>query len=321
MKVEEYTWDYLDTYSFMNKVAKGMPPLIIAAAITGGVHGKEVNPNLPETPEEQAEQTYDAYKAGASVVHVHARKPSNWSLTSADPEDYRKVNALIREKCPDIIINNTTGGAPTMSSEERMASLYANPEMASLNCGPWVYRTTLKARKPPLEGRPEDVFLDLCVPVSYADTELYAKTMKERGIKPEFEVYNGGQFWIANNLIRQNLIDPPYVFQFVMGFMTGTYPTPSNLIMMIQNLPRNSLFECIGVGIYQNVMTHMSVLMGGHVRVGMEDNYYIEHGKLADSNAQFVEKIARVTTDLGRKIATPKEARQMLGISDRPSQY
>jgi len=321
MRVRGYIWDYLDPYSYMEKVRRGMPPLIISAAITGGVHGKEVNPNLPETPEEQAAHTYDCYKAGASIVHVHVRMPDNPAQVSSNPEHYRRVNALIREKCPDIIINNTTGGAPGMTSEERMGCLYANPELASLNCGPFIFQMTLRARKPPLTGRLEDVLLDLCMPVSYADTELYAKSMKEKGIKAELEVYNEGQFWLVNNLIQKKLIDPPYFIQFVMGFGAGIYPTPMNLLMMIQNLPPNSLFECIGVGVHQVNMTIMSMILGGHVRVGMEDNVYYERGKLADSNVQFVERMVRLAREIGRKVATPKVARQMLAISEKPSQY
>lgn len=321
MEASDFIWDYLNPYSYMEKTRRGLPPLIISVAITGGVHGKEINVNLPESAEEQAEQTYDCYKAGASIVHVHARRPDNPSLVSSNPEDYRKINALIRERCPDIIINNTTGGSPGMTNEERLSSLEANPELASLNCGPFVLRMSLKARKPPLTGRKEDVLMDMCVPVSYADTELYAKAMKEKGIKAELEIYNEGQFWLVDNLIRKKLIDPPYLIQFVMGFSAGTYPTPMNLLMMIQNLPPNSLFEVIGIGINQNVMTIMGMILGGHVRVGLEDNVSYQRGHLADNNAQFVERIVRLAKEIDREVATPKLARKVLGISEKPSQY
>ena len=317
----EYMWDFSNTYQYMEKVRRGMPPLIITVAITGGVHGKEANPNLPELPEEQVEQTYECYKAGASIVHVHARTEDNRSLTSSNPEDYKVINAMIRERCPDIIINNTTGGGPGMTEEQRMASLYANPELASLNCGPFVFQTTLKARKPPLTGRPEDFLLDMCIPVSYAQTELYARTMKEKGIKPELEVYNEGQFWLVNNLIKKKLVDPPYIIQFVMGFQTGTYPTPKNVLSMIEQLPPNSLFQCIGLGQFQIPMVLMGMIMGGHARVGMEDNVYYERRELAERNVQFVERVVRLAEEMGREVATPAVARKMLGISEKPSQY
>jgi 3-keto-5-aminohexanoate cleavage enzyme len=318
---DEYMWDFSNTYQYMEKVRRGMPPLIISVAITGGVHGKEVNPILPESPEEQSDQTYECYKAGASVVHIHARAKDNRSMTSSDSEDYKMINAMIRERCPDIIINNTTGGSPGLTSEQRMASLYANPELASLNCGPFVFQMTLKERKPPLTGRPEDFLLDACVPVSYGETELYARTMKEKGIKPELEVYNEGQFWLVNNLINKKLIDPPYVIQFVMGFQTGTYPTPKNVLSMIEQLPRKSIFECIGVGPFQVPMILMGMIMGGHVRVGTEDNVYLERGKLAERNVQFVERVVRLAREMGREVATPAVSRKMLGISEKPSQY
>jgi len=321
MSGSEYIWDYLNPYQYMEKVRTGLPPLIISVAITGGAHGKEANINLPESAEEQAEQTYQCYRAGASIVHVHARKPDNLAQVSASAEDYRKINTLIREKCPDIIINNTTGGAPGMSNEERLACLDADPELASLNCGPFVFQLSLKARQPPLTGRPEDLFLDFCMPVSYGDTELYARKMKEKGIKPELEVYHDGQFWLVNNLIRKKLLDPPYLIQFVMGFSAGAYPTPSNLLMMIQNLPPHSLFEVIGIAIYQTPMIIMGMLLGGHVRVGLEDNTYYHRSQPAESNAQFVERVVRLAKEIGREVATPEQARRMLGISKQPSRY
>jgi 3-keto-5-aminohexanoate cleavage enzyme len=147
MEINDYIWDYRDPYGWMEKVRKGLPPLVILVAITGGVQGKEYNENLPETPEEQAEQTYEAYTAGASIVHVHARNPETWWLTSSNPEDYLKINSLIRNKCPDIIINNTTGGGPELTMEQRMASIYANPELCSLNLGPFVLKAPMKERK------------------------------------------------------------------------------------------------------------------------------------------------------------------------------
>ncbi|MHB8204100.1 MAG: beta-keto acid cleavage family enzyme [Desulfomonilaceae bacterium] len=317
----EHVWDFGNSYQYMEKVRKGMPPLIITVALTGGMHGKEANSNLPEAPEEQVEQAYESYQAGASIVHVHARRSDNRSLVSSNPEDYKLINGMIRAKCPDIIINNTTGGGPGMTSEQRMASLYANPELASLNCGPFIFQTTLKARVAPLSGRPENLFVDTCIPVSYAETELYARTMKEKGIKPELEVYNQGQFWLVNNLIGKGLLSPPYMIQFVMGFQSGAYPTPKNLLNMIEHLPPDSMFQCIGVGPFQVPMITMGMILGGHVRVGMEDNVYLERKKLARSNAEFVERVVRIAKEMGREIATPTVARKMLGISEKPSQY
>jgi len=320
-KEEDYLWDFKNSYEWMQKIRKGLPPLIISVAITGGIQGKEMNPNLPETKEEQVEQTYDAYKAGASIVHVHARSPDNPSRVTSDSEVYREVNALIREKCPDIIINNSTGGGPGLSLDEKMAPIFAGPELASLNCGPFVTRITLPPRKPPLWGRDQEVHRDVCIPITYGDTERYARAMLENGVKPELEVYNPGQYWIVNNLIKKDLIKRPYLIQFVMGFQTGSYPTPKNLLAFLDELPPHSFFEVIGVGPFQLPMTVMAIILGGHVRTGMEDTLYYKKGQLCKSNAELVERVVRLAKELGREIATPTQARQMLGISLKPSTY
>ena len=162
--------DYSNPYAYLKMMEhgiSGLPPLIISVAITGGIHGKELNSNLPELPEEQAEQTYEAYKAGASLVHIHRRKRENPSVTSSDVEDYKEINIMIRERCPDIIINNTTGGTTGMTMEQRMASLGAYPEMASFDVTNVPVRLNLKARKPPLTGRPKDVTVEYTWAMSY----------------------------------------------------------------------------------------------------------------------------------------------------------
>jgi 3-keto-5-aminohexanoate cleavage enzyme len=305
----------------MRRVRKGLPPLIISVAITGGVQGKEMNPNLPETRDEQVEQAYEAYKVGASIVHIHARCPDNPSRVSADPNVYREINGLIREKCPDVIINNSTGGSPGLSLEEKMAGIYANPELASLNCGPFVTRMTLPPRKPPLWGRDQEVFRDVCIPITYGDTERFAQAMLENGVKPELEVYHPGQFWIVNNLIAKNLIKKPYLIQLVMGFQTGSYPTPKNLLALTDELPPSSIFEVIGVGNFQVPMIAMAIILGGNVRTGMEDTIYYRKGQLCNSNAELVERVVRLARELNRDVATPMQARKMLGISVKPSVY
>jgi 3-keto-5-aminohexanoate cleavage enzyme len=321
MEKDEYIWDYKDAYQWMQMTRQGFPPLIISCAITGGVQGKEFNLDLPETPEEQAEHTYEAYKAGASVVHVHARNPEVWWMTSANPDDYLKINTLIREKCPDIIINNTTGGGPELSTEQRMASIYANPELCSLNLGPFVLKVPMKERSEPLpHPRPEMVY-DRCIPNSYGDIELYARTMKEKGIKPEMELYHPGMYWVVQDLIMEGLIDPPYDIQYVMGFQTSSFPTPANLLLLVNELPPQSIFFAIGVGHFQLPMTTMSIMLGGHVRVGMEDNLYYKRGQKVKTNAELVARTARIANELNREVATPAQAREMLGISQTPSSY
>jgi 3-keto-5-aminohexanoate cleavage enzyme len=313
-------------YEFLEMVRKQeMPPLIITVALTGGVQGKEVNPNLPETPEEQAQQAYEAYKAGASIVHIHARDPEKgYASPSINPAHYREINRRIRELCPDIIINNTTGGGlGTLTTEERMRSLEADPEIASLNLGPLAWRALLKKREPPLSGRPTDVLMDSIWPptFSWAETELFAQRMREKNIKPELEVYHQGQFQLVYNLIRKGLIEKPYLIQFVMGAPSGVLPTPSNLLSMLGHAPVGSIISVIGIGPYQLPLTTMAIAMGLNIRVGLEDNIYYKKGELCKSNAQLVERAVRIAKELNRDIATPMQAREILGLPKEPKKY
>jgi len=316
-------WDPTDQQEWLKLAAKdNLPPLIISVAITGGVQGKEINPNHPETAEEQAQQTYDCYKAGASIVHVHVRRPDNLSLTTGSPADYRRVNGLIREKCPEIIINNTTGGGIGAESEEaRLASTEANPEICSLDMGPLAVRGKLRKRLPPLTGRPEDIEMDVASATTYGETEKYARIMLDKGIKPELEVWHTGQYWLVHNLIEKGLVKPPYMIQFVMGFSRGAYATPIELLHLLECAPKPSVYSVLGVGIFQNPMIAMGIVLGINVRTGMEDNVLYKKGELCKDNAQLVEKVARMARDLNREIATPKQARQMLGLSEKPTQY
>jgi 3-keto-5-aminohexanoate cleavage enzyme len=322
MQTADYVWRYGDPYEWMDRTRKAaLPPLIIGCAITGGMHGKEINPNLPETAEEQAEQAYGAYRAGASLLHLHARNPNRLYDPSADPEDYRRVDALIRAKCPDVIINHTTGGGPEMSLKDRIRSLDALPEMASLNLGPYVFKFKLRSREHPLPHPRPEKLVDVCVPCGYSDVSAFARAMKERGIKPEMELFHQGMFWIMQDLISQDLLSAPYMVDLAMGSQTGTYPTPANLLSLVNELPAQSMFTVIAIGPFQLPLLVMSILLGGHVRVGMEDNVYLSRGRLLKSNAEAVERIARIATDMNREIATPAQARQMLGLSAKPSEY
>ena len=302
---------------------ENLPPVIISVAITGGMQGKEYNPNHPETAEEQAEQTYECYKLGASLVHVHARRPENTSLTTGDPAIYRRVNALIREKCPEIIINNTTGGGIGVTTEEEYtASIRANPEIASIDMGPLTIQAVLKNRPAPLPGpRDQDFAFDYCTTCSFGQTERYAKAMMEAGIKPELEVWHSGQYWLVHNLIDKGLVKPPYLIQFVMGFQSGAYATPKEIIHLMEMAPKPSVFTCLGVGLLQTPTVATGLILGINVRTGMEDNILYKRGELCKNNAQLVEKVVRMARELNREIATPLQARRMLGLSEKPSQY
>ncbi|MBS7623281.1 3-keto-5-aminohexanoate cleavage protein [Candidatus Bathyarchaeota archaeon] len=317
------TWNYTNPREYLRLYEKfEMPPLIITCAITGGWQGKEANPNLPETPEEQAKSTFEAYEAGASIVHVHARDPKKgYADAVGSKEIYYDINKRIRELCPDIIINNTTGGGPGMNLEERLQSAYAKPEMCSLNMGTMVQRGLVKARIGGLSGRDRDVEVETVFKNTYSDTERFAKVMLENNVKPEMETFQDGNWSLIDNLIDKQLVKPPYWVCLVPGMQSATPPTPWHILNQIAYAPPNTMFNIIGIGVHQLPLTTFAMLIGLHIRVGMEDNVYYARGVKAKSNAELVARAVRIAKELNRPVATPTEAREMLGISKTPTKY
>ncbi len=274
-----------------------MEKLIITAALTGGIHGKEANPALPEQPDEIIREAVRCHDAGAAVVHLHARDRAGKGV--ADARIFREMNEGIRARC-GVIIQNTTGG-PGLPIAERITSLDAAPEMASLNMGSVVFFH---------EGR-ELPFINL-----RSEIEAFAAAMLERGIKPEMEVYNPSMFGEVENLIKRGLLSKPYYINFVMGVggMGGFPGTMKNLALMIDTLPEGSIFNVSGIGRAQLPMNTMAILAGGHARTGLEDCVLYRRGEPAKSNAQLVERVVRLARELGREVATPDEARSILGM-------
>jgi len=279
-----------------------MGKIFITAALTGGLITKAQNPNLPEQPDEIAEDAHRCFNEGAAIVHLHARD-KNGKLSS-DPKIYKEIHERIRAKC-DIIIQDTTGGGPHLSLDERLSSIEANPEMASLNMGTMTrllepYKGTMQIN-PPWE------------------IERFAKTMSEKGIKPEMEVYNPSMFVDVNNLIERNLIKKPYYINLVIGirFQGGLPGTPKSLLMMLDQAPalRDVIFNVTAIGKTQIQLTTLAMVLGLNLRVGMEDNIYYSKGVLAKSNAQLVARSVRIARELGLEIASPQETREILGIS------
>jgi 3-keto-5-aminohexanoate cleavage enzyme len=277
-----------------------MEKLIITVAQTGGFHGKDANPALPEQPDEIIQSAYDCYNAGAAIVHIHAREKDG--SVSANYEIFREINEGIKAKC-NLIIQDTTGGGPQLDFEGRINSLKAEPEMASLNMGMGLI----------IMGDNEIIMEN-----SPAQIQRAAKIMKERGIKPEMEVYSLAMMGDVEELIRLDLVDKPYYVNFVLGmgsFMRGGLPyTPKILLHLVEHLPPDSIFNVTAISYNQLPASSMSMLLGGNVRVGMEDNIFYHKGVLAESNAQLVERAARMARELGREIATPDEAREILNI-------
>lgn len=321
--------DYRDDYTYAERVARNglakMSPVIITCAITGGIQGAEANPNLPETKEDQVQSVYDAYNAGASMVHIHARDTKNLGYNSNDYRDFLEVNARVREKCPDLIINNTCMGGRMINennwaiSPVTTASLDARPEVASFDITSTSTYVPVKARKAPLTGRDEDMLIKFNYLLTQNEAVQIINEMISREIKPEFEIFSVHDLKYLYTLIHMGLAKQPYWVQMLFGG-NGTYPTPKTMIHATEHMPPEAIMSVIGIGPCQNAMLTLAMILGHHVRVGMEDNYIYGPGEPAKSNAQLVERIVRIAKELGRPIATPAQAREMMGL-DVPRAY
>ena len=254
------------------------------------------------------------------MVHVHARDPRYLPGPARTLDVWQELNRRIRERCPDIIVNNTTGASFDMTMEERLSCLDALPDVASLNLAPEMLRFKLKERKAPLPHPRAMVEVDGCVPWTYKQISWYATEMKRRGIKPELEIYHPGCAWVYRDLIAQGLLQKPYWIQTVMGYQTSSYPTVQGTLDLLRDFPEDSLWLCSGIGPFQLPLTTLATIMGGHVRVGLEDNIYYRRGEKAKSNAQLVERATRIAHELGREVATPAQARAILGLRTSTSE-
>lgn len=303
-----------------------MSPVIISCAITGSLQGKEINPNLPETLEEQVQSTYDAYNAGAAMVHIHCRDPKNTSVLTSDPADYAAVNRAVRAKCPDIIINNTCVGAHRCDSQAmrmdppKFHSLGAHPEVASLDLSPCSTRMVQKAR-PGFPGRETDSAWNWQIMISPDEMVEAAKKMTEDGSKLEMEIFGVDHVRYVRHVIQNTPgLKGPHWVSMITGGGQGVWPTPGNLVTAGQMLPDNCILNIIGIGACQTAIMTMAICMGYHVRVGLEDNAYFGYHQLAESNAQLVERAVAIAKLLGRPVATPAQARKMLGLGE-PRKY
>jgi 3-keto-5-aminohexanoate cleavage enzyme len=320
--LQQPAWfNYTNSHDFMERVRTGMPPLIICVACNGGIQGKEANGFIPETADEIASSVQGAYESGAAMVHIHARNPQQLTEGARETETWREVLRKVRLRCPEIIINATTGAGPGMTMEERSSCLAAGPEVASLNLAPDMSKFKLKERRPPLPYPRPALEIDECIPFTYGQIHQFAAGMKQRGIKPELELYHPGCAWVVNYLIEHDLIEKPYWMQTVMGYQTGSFPTVENVLQLLKEFPEQALWLCSAIGPFQLPLTTLATLMGGHVRVGLEDNVYYSRGRKAKSNAELVARTVRIAHELNRVVATPAQAREMLGLSSKPSTY
>ena len=331
-EIKDYTMDILrDTYTYTNKIWRSglssFPPAIVTCAITGANGGKETNPNLPETIPEQVESTYEAYKAGAVMVHIHCRNPQNTAEFSMDPELYLELNAKIREKCPDIIINNTAICGRNIVPEQGIVTptkdslLDTYAEVSSVDISNYFSHIKLPAR-PGVPGREQDIVMERGYCISQGDALEACKKLMAHGTKPEFECFQLSDLHYLLWLINNGYTDPfqaPHWLQFV--FTTGSnWPTPEFFSTLVKHVPNHTMLGVIATGAMQFPILTQALIAGAHVRVGMADHVYIGKGRKADSNAQLVEKICRIADELGRPRATCEQARAMLGLG-APRQY
>jgi 3-keto-5-aminohexanoate cleavage enzyme len=281
--------------------------VIITCALTGGIHGKEANENLPEQPDEIVEQGIAAWKAGAAVLHAHARNVDG--SNTMDEEIFDEIHTRLCQET-DAVIQLTTGGSPLLPITERVKTVFHAPEMASLNMGLLNFFI-----------RGEQVFF----PNHRSDIEHFAREMVARGVKPEFEVYSPVMLEEAAHVLSLNIFEPPYAVNFVLHTPTqgGSRGTPHNLMDMVNRLrdlpvPQDQLRVTVSsMGRTQLPLTTIGLAMGLNIRVGLEDNVYFRYRELATDNAQLVARAVRTAKELDRRPATPDEARNLLGLRGR----
>jgi 3-keto-5-aminohexanoate cleavage enzyme len=274
-----------------------MDKLIITVALTGNVPTKAQNPHLPVTPEEIADTAYRCWQIGASIVHVHAR--DDQGRPTLDPDVFTRIYELISGRC-DIIIQISTGGRAGMDLEARAAAVRRlRPEMASLTTGSMNF--------------PDRVYEN-----PFSTIEYLARAMHEAGTKPEMEIFEAGMIANARLLVERGLATEPLHFNFVLGSRGSLPATPKNLLHLSELIPSTASWTASGLGRWQLPMTALALVMGGHVRVGLEDNLYYRKGELA-TNEQLVERVVRLADELGRPVATPDEARAIFHLT--PSQH
>jgi len=308
-------------------MAKATEKVIISCAVTGSVHTPTMSPYLPLTPDQIAEQAIEAAQAGAAILHLHARDPKD-GRPSADPAVFDQFVPRIKA-ATDAVINITTGGSTRMTLEERLAyPLQAQPEMCSLNMGSMNFSVHPLARKytewrhdwekPYVEGMEDLIFRN-----TFADIKHILNVLgKDCGTRFEFECYDVGHLYTLAHFVDEGLIEGPLFIQSIFGILGGMGPDPENLVTMKSTADRlfgrgGYRFSVLGAGRHQMQLLTMGAVLGSHVRVGLEDSLYLGKGQLARSCAEQVLKIRRILDELSLEVATPDEARTMLGLKGR----
>lgn len=274
-----------------------MEKLIITAAICGAEVLKEHNPAVPYTIEECVREAKSAYEAGASIIHLHVRWDDG--TPTQDKNRFKAVMDAIYAELPDVIIQPSTGGAVGMTNDERLQPTELSPEMATLDCGTCNFGG-------------DDVFTNTENTIKYFGTRMI-----ERGIKPELECFDKSMIDMALRLQKKGFINLPMHFDFVMGVNGGISGELRDFVFMRESIPADATYTVAGIGRYEFPLAMAAIIDGGHVRVGFEDNVYLSKGVVAKSNGELVAKVVRMAKELGREIANPAEARQILGLKQK----
>ncbi|MBM08383.1 MAG: NADPH:quinone reductase [Magnetovibrio sp.] len=286
---------------------------IITCAVTGSAPTPEKNPGVPVTPKEIAASSIEAWRAGAAIVHIHVRDPET-GLPSMAFEYYEEVTDRIRASESDVLINLTTGpGARLILGIERPMDFQSGTTV----------KDPIERVKHIEKLRPDICSLDVAtmnfnqhVFLNTPDhLQIMAKRIKAAGVKPELEVFDTGHIELAKKLIADNLVDSPAYFQLCLGISYGATATPEAMMHMRDRLPKDCTWSAFGISRQQFPMAAQAVLLGGNLRVGMEDNIYLGAGELARSNAELVERAVNIVHNLGSEIASPKDVRTILNLS------
>lgn len=298
-----------------------MKKRIITAAITGSIHTPSMSEHLPITPDEIVEEAVRAYEAGAAVAHIHVRDPET-GKPSADVNLYRKVAEEVKKRC-NIILCITTGGGLGMTTEQRVIAIPdLKPELASFNFGSFNFALfhaldSYEEFKYDWEKEYLAMTEDFILPNTFKTLREFSEVFQQYGVQPELEVYDTGQLNNVAFMLQKGHLKRPIYIQFVMGILGGIQPEVENLVFLLNSAKKligDFNWSVCAAGRHQFRMCTLSLLLGGNVRVGLEDNLYLEKGIKAKSNAEQVEKIVRMAKELGVEPATPDEARQMLGL-------
>jgi 3-keto-5-aminohexanoate cleavage enzyme len=281
-----------------------MSRVIISAALTGVLASRHQCPAIPYTPIEIAEEARRAYEAGAAIAHIHAREDDG--SPSFRPERYQEIVTEVRARCP-ILINLSTG-AVGLSKEERVAHIaICQPDIAALNMGSMNYAIYSSRRK--------QFVYDFVFQNPFHEIGYFIQVMNEAGVRPEMECFDAGHINNVQPLIDQGLLKPPMQFSFIMGVLGGIPATVRDLVHQVGSRPAGSAWQVVGISQYQWPMVAAALAMGGNIRVGLEDNFYVAPDEMASSNGELVAKAVRMASDIGREPATVAETKALLGMT------